>query len=195
MKILVIEDQQDLREDILLSLEYMDFEGIGAENGKVGVQLAQQHKPELIICDIMMPELDGYQVLTALRQLPETADILFIFLSAKADKSDIRQAMNLGAEDYLTKPFTIKELSQAISTQIKKRELRKSQSQQELKELRGNILNEIYEDIHQVVKVEVQLQDELKQLKSELEETQQERDRLKEEVEQRQTIEKTAEAE
>jgi signal transduction histidine kinase len=87
----------------------------------------------------MMPELDGYGVLTALRQHRETAKIPLIFLSAKADKADIRQGMKLGAEDYLTKPFTIEELAQAISTQIEKREIIERESQSKLKELRSNI--------------------------------------------------------
>ncbi len=138
-KILVIEDEDPLREDILETLECLYFEGIGGENGVVGVQLAQIHLPDLIICDIMMPELDGYGVLNALRQNPETATIPFIFLSAKADKLAVRQGMNLGAEDYLTKPFTISELSQAISTQLEKRLIVEKQSQEKLDELRSNI--------------------------------------------------------
>jgi diguanylate cyclase (GGDEF)-like protein len=119
-KILVIEDVQSLREGILQTLECLDFDVVAAENGAVGVQLAQVHLPDLIICDIMMPELDGYSVFTTLRQNPETATIPFIFLSAKADKLDIRQGMNLGADDYLTKPFTMDELSQAIAARLEK---------------------------------------------------------------------------
>ncbi|HEY9873165.1 MAG TPA: hybrid sensor histidine kinase/response regulator [Candidatus Obscuribacterales bacterium] len=138
-KILVIEDEQPLREDILETLECLYFDAIGAENGAVGVQLAQLHKPDLILCDIMMPELDGYGVFSTLRQNPGTATIPFIFLSAKADKTDLRQGMNLGADDYLTKPFTIAELRDAISTQIQKREKLDSHSQKKLDELRSNI--------------------------------------------------------
>jgi len=139
MKILVIEDEPALRDSILDALDGLYFEGIGAENGIEGVKLAQHHVPDLIVCDIMMPELDGYGVLNALRQIPETAHIPFIFLSAKVDKSDIRQGMTLGAEDYLTKPFTISELSKAISTQLQKREKIDSISNQKLEELRNNI--------------------------------------------------------
>ena len=139
MKILVIEDEPALRDSILDALEGLFFEGIGAENGIEGVKLAQQHLPDLIVCDIMMPEMDGYGVINALRQMPETTHIPFIFLSAKVDKSDIRQGMNLGAEDYLTKPFTISELNQAISTQLQKRERIDSTSHQKLDELRSNI--------------------------------------------------------
>ncbi|HEY9875691.1 MAG TPA: response regulator [Candidatus Obscuribacterales bacterium] len=122
MKILLIEDEQPLREDILETLECMYFDVIGAENGLVGVQLALQHKPDLIICDIMMPKLDGYDVLKTLRQNPETSHIPFIFLSAKTEKADIQKGRDLGANDYLTKPFTIAQLSQAISAQLLKRE-------------------------------------------------------------------------
>ncbi|NJO39283.1 MAG: EAL domain-containing protein [Cyanobacteria bacterium CRU_2_1] len=119
--ILVIEDMLPLREEILEILHLMDFQGIGAENGTVGVELANRCTPDLIICDIMMPELDGYGVLQALRQTPETATIPFIFLTAKADRSDIRHGMNLGADDYLTKPFTSDELSEAIAARLHKK--------------------------------------------------------------------------
>jgi len=138
-KILVIEDEEPLREDIIETLECLEYEGIAAENGAIGVKLALQHLPDLIICDVMMPELDGYGVFTCLRADPQTATIPFIFLSAKADKSDLRQGMNLGADDYLTKPFTIAELSEAISAQIQKRELIADQANQKLDELRTNI--------------------------------------------------------
>lgn len=138
-KILVIEDEQPLREDILETLECLYFDAVGATNGLEGVQVAQQILPDLIICDIMMPELDGYGVFNTLRKAPETAKIPFIFLSAKADKTDIRQGMTLGAEDYLTKPFTIAELRDAISTQLEKREKFDRESRKKVDELRSNI--------------------------------------------------------
>lgn len=138
-KILVIEDEKFLRVDLLEILENLDFQGIEAENGAVGVQLARQHLPDLIICDVMMPELDGYGVCTALRQYPETATIPFIFLSAKSDKLDIRQGMALGADDYLTKPFSIVELSQVISTQLEKKVIIDKQYQKKLDDLRSNL--------------------------------------------------------
>jgi len=148
-KILVIEDMQSLRENIVEALELLDFEALGAENGLVGVQFAQEHLPDLIICDIMMPELDGYGVLEALRQVPETATIPFIFLSAKADKTDIRQGMNKGADDYLTKPFTIEELRSAIAARLEKQaarqrietKLRSSESQFRQLAQREELLN------------------------------------------------------
>lgn len=122
--ILVIEDMPSLREEILQMLELMDFQGIGAENGAQGVQVAQQGLPDLIICDIMLPELDGYGVLQTLRNDPETANIPFIFLTARADRSDMRQGMTMGADDYLTKPFTSEELRGAIAAQLSKKEAR-----------------------------------------------------------------------
>jgi len=148
-KILVIEDMQSLRENIVEALELLDFEAVGAENGLVGVQFAQEHLPDLIICDIMMPELDGYGVLEALRQVPETATIPFIFLSAKADKTDIRQGMNKGADDYLTKPFTVEELRSAIAARLEKQaahqrietKLRSSESQFRQLAQREELLN------------------------------------------------------
>lgn len=132
-KILLIEDTDSLRELIIKTLECFDYEAIGAENGKVGLQLAEAHLPDLILCDIMMPEMDGYEVLTTLRQKPETAIIPFIFLSAKADKSDIRQGMNLGADDYLTKPFTAEELKEVIAVRLEKQAARK-QAEEKLRE-------------------------------------------------------------
>lgn len=125
-KILLIEDNPEMRENIAEILELSDYEVYTAENGKVGVEIAKAHLPNLIICDIMMPELDGYGVLRILGKLPETASIPFIFLTAKAEKHDFRKGMKLGADDYLTKPFEEVELMDAIEMRLKK-----SQSLQE----------------------------------------------------------------
>jgi CRP-like cAMP-binding protein len=95
-----------------------------AENGKVGVEMANAHLPGLIICDIMMPELDGYGVLHVLSKRPETASIPFIFLSAKAERSDVRKGMDLGADDYLSKPFDETELLNAVEARLKKADLK-----------------------------------------------------------------------
>lgn len=119
-KILVIEDEVQVRENIQEILELEDFDILVAENGRIGVQLAKAEIPDLIICDIMMPELDGYGVLTALRQDWATATIPLIFLTAKADRSDMRQGMQLGADDYLIKPVTPAELLQAIATRLER---------------------------------------------------------------------------
>lgn len=119
-RILVIEDEEIVRANILEILESGSFNAIGAKNGLQGVQLAHQQVPDLIVCDITMPELDGYGVLKLLRQNPLTLTIPFIFLTARADKNEMRVGMNLGADDYLTKPFRRKELLGAISARLEK---------------------------------------------------------------------------
>lgn len=120
IKILVIEDEVLLRANTVQILSFEDFHTIEAENGLLGVQLAQEQLPDLILCDVMMPELDGYGVLVALRQNPLTSAIPFIFTTAKANHADLRQGMELGADDFLSKPFSADELLAAISTQLKK---------------------------------------------------------------------------
>ncbi|MEA5620022.1 EAL domain-containing response regulator [Cronbergia sp. UHCC 0137] len=119
-KILVIEDEESVRENLLDLLEAEEFETITAANGKIGINLAMTEVPDLVLCDMMMPELDGYGVLTALRQEPLTATIPFIFLTAKSARSDFRQGMDMGADDYLTKPFTRTELLNAIINKLEK---------------------------------------------------------------------------
>jgi len=116
-KILVIEDEELLRANTVQILGFEDFHVISAKNGLIGVQLAQEQIPDLILCDVMMPGLDGYGVLTTLRQNPATAAIPFIFTTAKAD---LHQGIELGADDYLTKPFTSDELLATITTHLKK---------------------------------------------------------------------------
>jgi CRP/FNR family transcriptional regulator, polysaccharide utilization system transcription regulator len=122
-KILLIEDNFEMRENTSEILELADYEVITAENGKVGVQLAKNETPDLIICDVMMPELDGFGVLRMLSKNPATASIPFIFLTAKSEKSDFRKGMNLGADDYVTKPFDDVELLDAIEMRLKKNEI------------------------------------------------------------------------
>jgi two-component system, sensor histidine kinase and response regulator len=122
-KILVIEDELNVRENLVELLEAENFEVFSAENGFKGIALAQEHHPELILCDITMPELDGYDVLNNLRQDPEIAITPFIFLTAKAATDEIRQGMNLGADDYLTKPFSRQDLLTAIQTRLTKQNI------------------------------------------------------------------------
>ena len=121
-KILVIEDEQIIRENILKLLKAEGFDVTGAENGTQGLNAAVSNLPDVIICDVMMPELDGYGVLMALRSNPVTATLPFVFLTGKAERSEMRQGMELGADDYLTKPFTKAELVGAISSRLKKQE-------------------------------------------------------------------------
>lgn len=122
-KILVIEDEHVVCNNILRILKAEGYEPIGAENGMMGVQIALENKPDLILCDIMMPDLDGYGVLMTLQENPETALIPFIFLTAKVERADIRQGIELGADDYLTKPFDTDELLRAIAARFNKQEL------------------------------------------------------------------------
>src|SRR5690348_3314554 len=122
-KILVVEDAQSLRKDILEMLGFEGFHAIGAENGLIGVQRAREFLPDLVICDIMMPEMDGYGVLEELRKDATTATIPFIFLTARTDRTDMRQGMELGADDFLTKPFHAVELLATVRTRLRKREI------------------------------------------------------------------------
>lgn len=121
-KILVIEDEPMVRSSLVELLEAEQFVTCSAIDGFDGIRVAQEQLPDLILCDVMMPEMDGYDVLQMLRKDPETATIPFIFLTAKAALKEVRQGMNLGADDYLTKPFGRSDLLQAISTRLAKRD-------------------------------------------------------------------------
>jgi DNA-binding response OmpR family regulator len=121
--ILVIDDNNDLRENTAEILELAGYRTITAENGKRGVDAAVKEKPSLIVCDIMMPELDGYGVLHLLRKNPDTQNIPFIFLTAKTERNDFRKGMEMGADDYVTKPFEDIELLNAIEVRLKKAEV------------------------------------------------------------------------
>lgn len=158
--ILVIEDNNEVRENTAEMLELANYTVITAENGKIGVELAKKNSPDLVICDIMMPEMDGFGVLFMLGKDPETSGIPFIFLTARAEKSDIRKGMELGADDYLTKPFDEMTLLNAIEIRLKKSELFKKAFQkseeglaefiddargiEELQKLSGNRKNRSY---------------------------------------------------
>lgn len=119
-KILIIEDDTALRENTAELLEFSKYEVITAPNGKVGIEKAKQFLPDIIICDIMMPEVDGYGVLEAVSSDESTSKIPFIFLSAKTEHKEIRKGMDLGADDYLTKPFEEDELLSAIESRLAK---------------------------------------------------------------------------
>jgi signal transduction histidine kinase len=138
-KILVIEDEDFVRTNVSELLEAENFEVVSAENGLLGVQVAKEQIPDLIICDVMMPKLNGREVLETLRKDPKTEMIPFIFLTAKADKTDVRQAMEQGADDYLTKPFTRAELLGAVHSRLEKQEVIIKHSQQKLDNLRSGI--------------------------------------------------------
>ncbi|MBR9861319.1 response regulator [bacterium] len=125
-KILIIEDNQDIRENISEILELDGYETLQASNGKEGARMAIDSLPDLVLCDIMMPELDGYGVLHILSKNESTVNIPFIFLTAKAEKSDLRKGMNLGADDYITKPFDETDLLNAINNRLNKVQRRNS---------------------------------------------------------------------
>ena len=118
--ILVIDDNNDIRENTAEILDLAGYKTFTAENGKRGVEIAMKERPSLIVCDIMMPELDGYGVLHLLRKNPETENIPFIFLTAKTERSDFRKGMEMGADDYITKPFEDIELLNAVEVRLKK---------------------------------------------------------------------------
>ena len=132
-KVLLIEDDLILRENTAELLELSDYEVVTASNGKIGLNMATTHLPDIIVCDIMMPELDGYGVLDALAKNSDTKYIPFIFLSAKTERQDVRKGMDLGADDYITKPFQEEELVSAIESRIAKAAI--------LKDERERILN------------------------------------------------------
>lgn len=121
-KILIIEDEPRMRKNMATVLKMEGYDVLAAENGRLGVEAAKRELPALILCDVMMPELDGHGVLAALRDDEKTARIPFIFLTAKGEKSDLRTGMNLGADDYLTKPADIDDLLRAITTRLSRRE-------------------------------------------------------------------------
>lgn len=120
--ILIIEDEPEMRRNLATILRLEKFQPLVAENGAVGVEAALREKPDLILCDVMMPELDGYGVLRELRSHPDTEATPFIFLTARGEKPDIRNGMNLGADDYLTKPVAKADLLAAISSRLKRAE-------------------------------------------------------------------------
>jgi DNA-binding response OmpR family regulator len=126
-RLLVIEDQPQMRRNLATILEMEGFEVLTAVNGRLGVEQALSSKPDLIICDVMMPELDGYGVLKALRADKASSTIPFIFLTAKGEKIDQRTGMNLGADDYLTKPVARTDLLTAIRVRLERRDIHEAE--------------------------------------------------------------------
>lgn len=121
-KILVIEDEVETLKNLVLMLEMEGFAPLSASNGRIGVEVARREKPDVILCDVSMPEMDGYGVLETLRANDDTVSIPFIFLTAKGDKKDLRVGMNLGADDYLTKPAGADDVLAAIRSRLQRRE-------------------------------------------------------------------------
>ena len=138
-QILLIEDNTAVRENTAELLELANYKMLVAANGKVGVELALKHKPDLIICDIMMPELDGYGVLHLLGRNKETSSIPFIFLTAKTEKAELRKGMEMGADDFITKPFDDVELLKVIEIRLKKAETLKTHFSQDITDVNNFI--------------------------------------------------------
>lgn len=147
MRILVIEDETPIRQNITEMLELEGFEVAGAANGQEGLRMVLSFRPDLIICDVAMPELDGYGVLIALRRHRDTATIPFMFLTARAERDDMRHGMVLGADDYLTKPFTFEELRAAIRTRLKHHAMVKHMVEQELTQARQSLIRMISHEL------------------------------------------------
>jgi DNA-binding NarL/FixJ family response regulator len=137
-KILIIEDQPQMRRKLAMILEREHFQVADAPNGLIGLDLARSDPPDLVICDIMMPELDGYEVLETLRADKATATIPFIFLTAKGERVDQRAGMSIGADDYLTKPVAKDDLLGSINARLKRREQEEERLREKLEEVTFN---------------------------------------------------------
>ncbi len=137
--ILLVEDNPTVLSNLRKMLESEGFTVSTATNGRAGIAAAQQTPPDLIVCDIMMPDVNGYEVLTTLRQQTATATVPFIFLTARTERRDFRQGMELGADDFLTKPFTREELLEAVRAQLDKQKMLDKRYRQQVEELRGNL--------------------------------------------------------
>jgi two-component system sensor histidine kinase/response regulator len=147
-KILVIEDEELTRNVIVEVLQWSGFKTMAAENGRLGLKLAQEELPDLIICDVIMPEIDGFELLTLLKQDQKTVNIPFVFLTAQAGFRQSRQGMNLGADDYLPKPFELEELNKTIRTQLDKKNARQKEQLTQLNELCVNITGALPHELH-----------------------------------------------
>jgi signal transduction histidine kinase len=138
-KILIIDDDEGLREVVRLSLETADYEVLEAGSGKEGVDVANRHLPDLILCDVRMEHMDGYDTLSALRQNTVTTPIPVILMTGQADAAGMRQGMELGADDYLPKPFKVDQLIGAVGARLRKQQNLREQATKQLSELRANI--------------------------------------------------------
>src|SRR5215469_255490 len=138
-KILVIDDEEWLREMVHMALEQKGYEVVEAENGAGGVEVARKEVPDLILCDVNMEKMDGYQTLSSMRNEPLTASIPFILMTGLADHAGMRHGMELGADDYLPKPFTIDALYGAVDARLKKLQTVRQEAEKKLADLRDNI--------------------------------------------------------
>ncbi|MBS4098088.1 MAG: EAL domain-containing protein [Sulfuricella sp.] len=145
-KILVIEDEAPLRNNLAMMLRVEGYQVLSAENGQVGLDVARAEQPDLILSDVMMPVLDGHGVLRALREKPETASIPFVFLTALADRSDFRTGMNLGADDYLVKPFSRNEVLETVQARLHRQESLTQVYQEQVREAEEKAQYYLYHD-------------------------------------------------
>jgi signal transduction histidine kinase len=142
-RILVVEDEAPVRANLVELLEAEGFEVLEAADGLAGVRVASEQVPDLVVCDVMMPGLDGHGVLAELRRHPATAAVPFIFLTARADRVDMRTGMNLGADDYLSKPFSRDELLSALETRLGRHAAVARAGEARLDDLRNNITRSV----------------------------------------------------
>ena len=148
-KILIIEDDFTIRKKVQKILSKLEgFEFLEATDGKTGLDMFQTNQPDLILCDILMPEMDGYEVLKQVRSLSTGSLTPFIFLSGKAERQDIREGMDLGADDYLIKPFQSQELMSSILKRLERKNQIEKLSEKELEELRGNIIYSLPHELY-----------------------------------------------
>jgi two-component system, sensor histidine kinase and response regulator len=146
-KILVIEDETPIRENVMEILEMEGFEVLGAADGRHGLEMAVRLKPDLILCDITMPELDGYEVLVEVRRAPETAATPFIFLTARTDRPFVRHGMELGADDYITKPFTPAEIRAAVMSRLDRHKAMAKSSDEDLAQARRTLIRMVSHEL------------------------------------------------
>ncbi len=137
--ILVVEDDETIRKDICLSLRLNDYIVVEAENGSMALEIALNHTPDLVISDILMPEMDGYTLLKEMQSNEETRTIPFLFLTARTAREDVRNGMTLGADDFITKPFDIDELINSVDTRLRKKENIRTESEVKFEQLRSSI--------------------------------------------------------
>ncbi|MGC9527199.1 MAG: two-component system response regulator [Limnospira sp.] len=168
-KILVIEDEDLVRENLVDLLEIEEFQVLQAADGQHGIRVAQEERPDLILCDVMMPQIDGYGVLSQLRQNPKTAMIPFIFMTALADRTNTRKGMELGADDYITKPCTATELLTAITVRLEKHSAVQNHYKNQLLSIEEKLNELIYRDVVTELPNRLALRDRFHQIRGEAE--------------------------
>jgi len=150
-KILIVEDEESIRNNLKTILELSDIEGETADNGLNGLSMALEIRPDLIISDVLMPQMDGFQMARKLRKVQAFANVPVIFLTAKVERSDCRQGMEMGAEDYITKPFKAAEVLKAVQVQLQKVEQKDARMRERLLAFMGDSEINAKEEVHQLI--------------------------------------------